>query len=200
MISRIKAVIFDLGGVLVRTVDPSPRIALADQLGTTRQELERVVFLSKSSIESEMGRISVEAHWQWVIDHYGQKELAPMEAYQQFFSGDILDQELIAHIQKIRGKWKTGLVSNAWKNSRNLYNERFDFLQNFDVLIFSSEVGVRKPDPRIFRMVLNQLDIQPQESIFVDDFEENIAGARRIGMQAILFTNTEELIRAMSSY
>ena len=113
MKNKIKAVIFDLGGVLLRTVDPGPRIALANQLRTTRGELEQLVFLSQSAIESEMGNISLETHWQWVMGHFDQEELAPMTAYQLFFSGDTLDRELIAFIRKIRKKWKTGLISNA---------------------------------------------------------------------------------------
>jgi epoxide hydrolase-like predicted phosphatase len=196
----IKAVIFDLGGVLIRTIDHAPRVALANQLHTTREELEQLIFLSHSSIKSEMGIIPFETHWNWVMSHFDQKEIDPAEIFKQFFSGDILDLELMAFIKKIRKKYKTGLLSNAWQNSRNALGMRYSFLEDFDATIFSSEVGSRKPDHRIFFEIFDQLEVQPQESIFVDDAKQNVDAARKLGMHAILFTNTEELINEISSF
>ena len=133
------------------------------------------------------------------MDYFSQKKLDPVEVNQQFFSGDNLDQELMAFVRKIKGQCKTGLLSNAWQNARRTLSERYKFLDDFDVSIFSSEVGLRKPDPRIFYLILDQLGMLPNESIFIDDFQQNIDAAFQIGMNAILFTNTKELINKISS-
>ena len=59
----IKAVIFDMGGVILRTVDAGEREALAERLGTTRRELEKVLFHSPTAFKSETGELSVREHW-----------------------------------------------------------------------------------------------------------------------------------------
>jgi len=197
--NQIKAFIFDLGGVLIKTEDPAPRIELASQFQTTREDLERWVFLSQSSIESEQGLITAEDHWHVVMDHYGQDQIDAAKFSEQFFSGDVLDQQLLEFIRKKRKKYLTGLLSNAWKNARKSLSERFNFLDDFDAVVFSSEVGIRKPDPCIYFELLGKLGFQPQESIFTDDSRENVEAARQIGMKAILFTSTQRFIKEASS-
>jgi epoxide hydrolase-like predicted phosphatase len=86
-----------------------------------------------------------------------------------------------------------GLLSNAFPEARgNLtksYPKMFDM---FDVTIFSGEVGMAKPDARIYHLVLNQLGVEPQEAVFVDDFIENVESARREGLRAIHFKNSQQ--------
>ena len=194
---QIKAIIFDMGGVLLKTVNPSPREALARAFGTTRTELEKVVFLGESSKASEIGELSDADHWQMVFDHFGQKIENYRIIYDQFFGGDAIDRELLAFAGSLSPEYKIGLLSNAWVNARILLKKRFDFLDVFDHSIFSYEVGCRKPDPKIFQEMVNRLDVQANESLFIDDFIENVEGAEKFGMQAIHFRNTQETIRAV---
>ena len=190
----IKAIIFDMGGVILRTVDPSIREQMAMRLGTTRQELEQVLFLSPTSLQSEIGELSEVEHWKVVLAHYGQPAESYPEMYAEFFSGDAIDMEMITYIEFLKTDYKLGLLSNAWMNARKNLIQLHDFLDLFDVSIFSAEVGLRKPDERIYRLMLEHLQIEPQESIFVDDFPMNIEGAAAIGMHAVHFRDREQAI------
>ena len=191
----IKAIIFDMGGVILRTVDPGKREQMAARLGTNRKDLEEMIFQGPSSIQSELGKISDEEHWKAVLAHYG----IPTDEYKEisieFSSGDAVDKEMITFIQSLKGDYKLGLLSNAWVNARKNIIPMQDYFDLFDVSIFSAEVGMRKPDERIYRLMLERLDVNPRESIFVDDFPANIEGASAIGMQAVLYRDLEQTIR-----
>lgn len=185
----IKAVIFDMGGVLLRTEDPTPRARLAAQFGLTLRELEDLVFSSVSSIRAERGEISDQEHWAWVCAQLGLPPTACQDLQDQFWAGDQLDTHLIAFIKSLRPRFKTGLLSNAWIGTRQVVQERYGFLDAFDVVVFSAEVGMRKPEAGIFHRILKQLQVAPYEAIFVDDMLPNVEGARQVGLHVIHFTH-----------
>jgi len=192
----LKAVYFDLGGVIVRTEFQSPREHLAERVGMTYEELVTIVFESKSSREASIGRISEDDHWKYVVRalHRPLKERKTL--HKEFFDGDIVDRELIAYIRSLRPRYKTGLISNAWDGLRP-YLEREKFADAFDVLTISAEVGVMKPDPAIFQHALDQLGVKPKEAVFVDDFPENITGCEAIGMRGIHFKSLEQTLKEL---
>lgn len=199
MAKTYKAVIFDMGGVILRTEDPTPRQELADEFGTKRRELEKFVFMSPTSLQSEIGMISDEEHWKIVLQHFMQTDLTPEEVYDRFFMGDKIDYELLDFAKSLKPQYQIGLLSNAWVNARKHLSKRFDFIEPFDVCIFSSEVGARKPDKEIFLIMLDRLGINPEEAIFIDDLEENVIGAEKVGMTAILFESTKQVIKRVKS-
>jgi glucose-1-phosphatase len=199
MIKKIKAVIFDMGGVLLRTVNPEPREAIARRFGTTRVELEKYVFRGPTSMQSEVGEVSDIVHWKTVLQHFGHPDENPLEVYAEYFSGDLIDQELMDYAESLKPVHKIGLLSNAWVDSRIKLGTMFHFIESFDTAIFSAEVKVRKPDEEIFQIMLNQLNVKAFESIFIDDFPENIEGAKKIGLNTILFINTQEAIRQINT-
>lgn len=189
---NIRAVMFDLGGVLLRTDDPQPRVKLAHQYGITRDELEKLVFASEISLKAESGEASPEDVWR-----YAQKTLRivdeEMTSFQDaFWAGDRLDTGLLALVQSLRGKYRTILLSNAWLGMRKNVMQRFGSLDAFEMQVFSAEVGLRKPDPGIFQHVLDLLGADPEEVVFVDDFAENIQAARRLGLRTIQFRNSQQ--------
>jgi glucose-1-phosphatase len=190
----IKAVYFDLGGVIVRTEFQAPRERLADHVGLSYEDLVRIVFESRSAQEASIGRISEEDHWKSVTRalHLPLKEKDAV--HKEFFDGDIIDRELITYIRSLRPRYRTGLISNAWDGLRP-YMEREKFADAFDALTISAEVGVMKPDAAIFQHALDQLGIQPKEAVFVDDFPENISGCEAVGMRGIRFHTPEQTLK-----
>jgi epoxide hydrolase-like predicted phosphatase len=199
MKKNYKAIIFDMGGVLLRSVDTAPREAIARRFGTTREELEKFVFRSPTSVQSEVGLVSDIFHWQSVLKHFGCTEENPLEIYAEYFSGDSIDQKLLGFAESLKPDYKIGLLSNAWVDSRNKLGALFIFIDIFDVAIFSAEVKARKPDPEIFHIMLERLGIKPEECIFIDDILENIEGAEKIGINTILFKNTQDTINEINS-
>ncbi len=189
----IRAVLFDLGGVLLRTEFDAPRQYLAERLSLEYEELLHQVFESPSARRASLGEITAEEHWaelarRW---HRPPEEIPFLSA--QFFAGDVLDRELIAFIRSLRPQFKTGLISNAWSDLR-AFIRKMRFEDAFDTIVISAEVGLVKPDARIYYLALEQLQVQPYEAIFIDDWEPNVAAAKEIGMWALQFTDRDRTL------
>jgi epoxide hydrolase-like predicted phosphatase len=115
-----------------------------------------------------------------------------------FWSSDRVDEELIDFIQTLRQHYKTGLLSNAFPDARQSLSTRFPRLLGvFDESIFSAEVKMVKPDPRIYKLMLERLGVAAEESIFVDDFSVNVEAARALGMTAIHFRTSPQARQAV---
>ncbi len=190
----IKAVIFDMGGVLVAMEDRAPRAALGLRFDKTYSELDQVVFGNKSSGRASRGEITVREHMLHVMHALGlpETDAAIAEFRAEFFGGDEVDYEMIAEIDSLRPKYKTALLSNAWDDLRGMLEEKWQIAYAFDHLTISAEVGIAKPDTGIYTFTLEKLGVAPEEAIFVDDFIENIAAARKLGMHGIHFQEKEK--------
>jgi len=188
----IRAVLFDLGGVILRTEHEAPRQHLAGRLGVEYEDLVLAVFESETSRQASLGVIREEEHWQAVakrLKHPREAELIRDE----FFAGDAIDHALVEFLRSVKSKFKTGLISNAWSGLRQ-YIIDHKFEDAFDHMIISAEVGVVKPDAKIYLMALEQLGVSPNEAVFVDDFIENVKGAQAVGMSAIHFKDPESAL------
>lgn len=190
---NIRVIMFDLGGVLLRTVDPQPRVRLASKYNVTREELEKLVFASEISLKAEAGTANPDDVWGYVQKkmRIANDELGSFK--DAFWAGDRLDDELLALINSLRGYYRTVLLSNAWIDMRKNVAQRFGTLDAFEMLVFSAEVGMRKPDPKVFQHVLDLLGADPEEVVFIDDFAENIQAARRLGLRTIQFKNSRQV-------
>ena len=192
----IKAVFFDLGGVIVRTEFQAPRQQLAERLGMEYEDLNRVVFDSDSGLRASVGEISSEDHWATVIKRLKRPASELVTIRDEFFAGDIVDRTLVDYIRSLRGPFKTGLISNAWGDLRDfIVREKFE--DAFDEMIISAEVGAMKPEPRIFQIALEKLGVSPNEAVFVDDFLINVEGAEKAGMTGIHFMDPESALKLL---
>jgi epoxide hydrolase-like predicted phosphatase len=195
----IQAIIFDIGGVLVRTMDRAPRAALARRFGMTSEALEELVFGGESGRKAQRGEITYEQQWAYVCQQldWPVKNWRVLEA--DFFAGDVLDGDLIEIIHGLHTRYKTGIISNAMSDLRTMIASKWHFEEAFDVIITSAEVGVMKPDVRIFQAALLALDVPPQATVFVDDFAHNVAGAQAVGMHAIHFRSREQVLAELET-
>jgi putative hydrolase of the HAD superfamily len=191
---KIKAVIFDFGGVLVGMVDDRPRIKLAEQLGVPLSHLDDLVFFSKSAQKASKGEIKVAQHWQAVGEALGIKPEDMPDFLEQYWSADDVNWELLDFIRSLHPRFKVGLLSNAWDDLRETMHTRWDIDGLFDELIISAEVGFVKPDPRVFHLALDRLGVQPPEAIFIDDMLVNVEAARQLGIGAIKFLDTQQTL------
>lgn len=187
MTEKIQAVIFDMGGVLLRSEDYGPREALAKEYGLTRRELEDIVFDSESAKIATIGKIDTREHWQSVFNLLkvpAEKQKAFEDA---FWHGDQLDQSLVQFLRSLRPQYKTALLSNAWSEARDKLTIQYPCIDVFDIAVFSFEVGMAKPDPEIYHLVLERIGVKPEAAIFLDDFLINIQSASEVGIHAIHF-------------
>jgi len=193
----INTVIFDMGGVLLKTENPAPREALAARFGVTRMELEAFIFMSETSLRSEVGDLSDKDHWETALRHFKQPVNDYMAVYDEYFSGDAIDQELLGFVVSLKPAYQVGLLSNAWMNARMLLDMHFNFIDVFDVSVFSSEVGMRKPDQAIFKLMLEKMGVKAENAVFIDDMPLNVEGAISAGLHAIRYTDTPQIINAL---
>lgn len=195
----IRAVIFDFGSVLVLMQDEKPRQLLADRLGVPLEELNRLVFESESAARAMLGELTIDQHWQAVGAALGvlPEDLPAVRA--QFWSADVVNQELVALIHKLRPRYKIGLLSNAWNDLRQVLATRLPIGHLFDDMLISAEVGLGKPDPRIYHLAVERLGVQPQEAIFIDDVLVNVAAARSVGLQAVHYRSNPQLFAELES-
>jgi HAD superfamily hydrolase (TIGR01549 family) len=196
----IQAVIFDFGGVLVRMVDDRPRLALAKRLGVPLSRLDDLVFFSESAQRASKGEINVGMHWEAVRVALGIRPEDMPGFLEQYWSADDVNWQLLDYIRDLHPRYKVGLLSNAWDDLRQTMHARWNIDGLFDELIISAEVGLVKPDPRIFHLAMERLSVQPEEAVFLDDIAENVEAARREGLNAIAFQDTQKAIDELNRY
>lgn len=196
----IHTVIFDLGGVLVRTEDRLPRQLLAEKYGMTYEEMDSLVYASPTSKEAGEGKISAEQHKETVLKTLG----LPLDSFNsfgdEFWAGDRLDKKLVEFIESLQGEYTTVLLSNAWDDLRPLLVNLWKIDGIFDHIFISAEVKLAKPDPRIYQHVINELQQDPSEMIFVDDFIENVKAARAEGLRAIHFRYRDQALNELAEH
>lgn len=189
----IQALYFDLGGVIVRTEDKTLRTALGQRFGMTYDEIDRFVFGCETAKLASIGRMTEEQHWMDVARRLGLPETEWQSISAAFFGGDRIDRHLLAFIEAQRPALKTGVISNAWDGLRAYMLEQ-GFLAPFDEVIVSAEVGIVKPDPRIYQLALEKLGVKAEEAVFVDDMPENIAACEALGMHGVQFKSAEQTL------
>jgi HAD superfamily hydrolase (TIGR01509 family) len=190
----IKALIFDFGGVLVRMVDDRPRLMLAEQLQVPLSHLDDLVFFSDSARRASRGEIKVDQHWMAVGDALGIPSEDMPRFLEKYWSADDVNWELLDFIKSLHPRYKIGLLSNAWDDLRQTMHERWNMEVLFDDLVISAEVGIVKPDPRIYQLAVERLGVHPDECVFIDDMLINVEAAHQQGLTAIQFVDTQQIL------
>ena len=150
----IRAVIFDFGGVLVRTEDAGGRRKWEQRLGLPLGEMERLVFGSELTGQSMVGRATQTDIWRHIGARFGLDDETLLQVRRDFRSGDRVDGELVQFLRGLRTRYKTAILSNAWPGARRMFVEYFGLGEAVDDFIISSEEGIAKPDARIYHVAL----------------------------------------------
>jgi len=194
----IRAVFFDLGGVIVRTEHQAPRQGLAERFGMDYEDIEKIVFGSPSAARASVGEITEEEHWQAVMKTLKQ----PADAYEkirdEFFGGDVVDRSIVDLLRSLKPTHHVGLISNAWDGLR-AYIQREKFDDAFHHMTISAEAKVAKPSAKIYHIALEQAGASPNEAVFVDDMPENIEACEKLGMKGIRFTDVESALKQLKA-
>jgi len=181
----IKAIIFDVGGVLIRTESRIPRANLEARLGLAPGASELLVFNGPMGIQAQTGAITSQALWASVAQELALDEAGLASFRSDFFGGDLLDLELLDLVRRLHLHYQTAIISNAMDDLLEVVTNRYPLAGAFDLIVGSAYQKVMKPAPEIFLWTLAQLGRQPNEAVFIDDFAHNIAGAQAVGMAAI---------------
>jgi HAD superfamily hydrolase (TIGR01509 family) len=195
----IKAVIWDLGGVIVRTMDTSFREKWENRLNLQPGELHDIVFDGPAGRSASVGQVGPDEVWDAIAVRFDLSHEECANLQEDFWRGDRVDHHLVAFIDRIHQGYKSGLISNAWLSLRTRIDVEWKIDYLFDDVLISAEMGVTKPDPAIYNRSLTNLDVNPENALFVDDFKVNIHAAESLGMKTVWFQSTSQTIEAVES-
>ena len=185
----VTAVSFDFGGVL--TVPPFAGLeAYGDELGLPAGTLTDW-FSGDAMAELEVGAISARDFFKRVCvecerRHRVRVDIRALAAAAA--RSEELDTEMLGLVDEVRASRATALLTNNVATAT--WRAAFPF-HLFDVVVDSSEVGLRKPHPAVYRLLLDRLGREPAEVVFVDDLEGNVAAACDIGIRGFQFTGLD---------
>jgi glucose-1-phosphatase len=191
----MEAVLFDLGGVLIKLDWTRTIRCLCEAFpGLGETETIQCLFKSELSQQFETGAISS----QDFVEGVGRQLGIPLD--HDFFLGcwnGIFSPipPMIDFLSELRGKVRLGAVSNTNPLHMSHLAGIFEFLEWFDFHVYSYEVGCTKPDKGIFETALKQAKVRPDRCFFLDDRLENVQAARALGMVSHLFIEPAEAIR-----
>jgi len=182
---KIDSIIFDWGGVLID--DPRPGLLryCADAFGVVQEDYTPVH--DSCLNEFHQGLISEQTFWREIVGKLG-KSIPNSQSswYEAFKSAYVPKSEMFVLASSLRAKgYKTALLSNTELPAVEFFYE-LDY-DMFDVLVFSCEEGMMKPDRRIYDLTLERLGSQAERAVFIDDHLDYIQGAQKVGLNTILF-------------
>jgi epoxide hydrolase-like predicted phosphatase len=199
MTVSVNGVVFDLGGVLTS----APFAGVAGYERECRLPAGSIVrYFRHDAVyhQLERGEITAREFWKSVgvrveEEHGVRIDLAALASATEASSS--VNRDAVALLRELRGLVRLALLTNNVTEASRWRHELP--LELFDAVVDSSAVGVRKPDPRIYQIILEQLGLPAHEVVFIDDFEENLPPAAALGMRTHLFTSLpqcrSELVR-----
>jgi putative hydrolase of the HAD superfamily len=110
-----------------------------------------------------------------------------------------LNVPLADYLRRLRPHYQTAILSNSFVGARREEQQRHQVEDMCDLIIYSHEVGVAKPDRRIFELTWQRLGVQPEEMLFLDNAQVHVEAAQACGIQAILFEDTTQALAALES-
>jgi len=204
--ARITAVVFDYGGVLTTPIGDSIAAWLtADGIrpdsftSTLKEWLGRNAEPGTPIHRLETGELSIEEFDALLaarLTTYDGTPVDPVGVLRRLFAGMGAAEPMYDLIANLRAAGiATALLSNSWGNTY----PRGLLAGLMDAMVISGEVGLRKPEPAIYRLALERLGVAAPEAVFVDDAEPNVLGARALGMRGVLHTDAASTRAALAA-
>ncbi|WP_405854865.1 HAD family phosphatase [Streptomyces sp. NBC_01515] len=195
-----RCLILDIGGVLELTPRTGWLARWDERLDLPPGTADRR--LTEVWDAGEIGTVTEDEVREQVAARLG---LGPVDT--ESFLADLWDEylgtpntELIDYVAGLRPHCRLGILSNSFVGARELESAAYGFDRLVDEIVYSHEIGVRKPDPRAFAVVCARLQVRPGDCLFVDDFAPNVEAARAAGMQAHLFEENAGTVARITAH
>ncbi|MEU5260366.1 HAD family phosphatase [Amycolatopsis sp. NPDC021455] len=190
----IRAAVFDIGDVLEIAPDLGVSARWEARLGLGEGELRRR--LAEVWEAGAIGAVAEDEVRQAISDRLGvargRADAIMADFWEQYLGTG--NSELIEYCRGLRPRCRTGILSNSFVGARAREQAAYGFEDLVDDIVYSHEVGLSKPDPRIYELTCARLEVRPEEMIFLDDLEPNVAAARAVGIHGIHYRDNAQAI------
>jgi putative hydrolase of the HAD superfamily len=187
--TRIRALVLDYGGVISKPQNPDNVNNMLQILSQDGNDFRSVYRSRRENYDN--GQLSGEEYWHSILHHYGLEQndsKVTKLIKEDIESWTQIDDSMIQFIKENREKLHTlAIISNMTRDCLVFIKKHFQWLELFDELTFSCDLGRNKPDAKIYEAFLSRVEITPQECLFADDLVENVNGAMKSGMNVIHF-------------
>jgi putative hydrolase of the HAD superfamily len=197
MNAMIRCVLSDLGRVIIHFDNTIFFEKIANYSSLSKEEIAELASTHSSPRRAfDSGDITA-------MEFYNQttRILEAKIDYDNFFSiyNDVfsLNSPILEIMKKLKRKYRLVLLSNTDVMRFGFIKKRFPEIMIFDDYVLSYEVGVMKPHPRIYEEAMKKAGVEARECVFIDDIEENIEAARKLGIKGILMTLQTDLEAAL---
>lgn len=193
----VRAVVFDIGGVLEYTPDLDVRGSWERRLGLPACAIgERLADVWRAGSLGEITEADVHTALRERLDCSGERAEELMADVWREYLGSA-NTELIDYARDLRTRVRTGILSNSFVGAREREQAAYGLAELTDVVVYSHEVGLAKPDPASYRLACERLGVAPEEAVFLDDVPMAVDAARECGMHAVLFRDNEQAMAAI---
>lgn len=198
----VRAVIFDVGGVLERVEEMDTWLCWCrDRIGMPDDEFRAALAGVDAGGLIGVGGMTEAEYWQewtaaFALTPRRVDEIAA--AFWDWYCGEP-DDELLAYAATLRASHRVAILSNSAPGAREQEEARYGFAATFDPIIYSHEVGLAKPDRRIYALTCERLGVRPDDAVFLDDKQACVDGANAYGMHGLLHRDTPSSIAAIDA-
>ena len=190
----IRTLLFDFGRVISAQKPARLFRGYENDLGLSSGTLNRIMFDSVLWQKTLIGELRMEEFWQAIGPQPNLYSADSIDAFRRrYYSDEKINQEVVDLIASLSGRYLLGIVSNHPPGLEE-WLRLWQISELFDTVVSSGEVGVAKPDARIFQIALDRLGAEAAETIFIDDTREHVLAARELGMIGHHFTSASSLI------
>jgi len=194
----IKGIIFDFGGVICSFDSRKFFQALAGRTARTAGEMAAIVLEADLPRRYESGRISSREFFSAVTEPCG-LSISEEEFIAEFTGIFLPIESTFRLIRALKPSFRIALLSNTNEWHFEHYIRTVEVFPLFDAVTLSYRVGEMKPGERIYRDSLRRIGLPPEECVFIDDLEENVAAAERLGIHGIHYTGHERLVASLKA-
>lgn len=195
----IKAVCFDLDGVFF-TEHSFRDFKIRVSAHSNQSELIDDVFHGSMMSDFKTNVITEETYWDYVRQTL-EVTLTNEEIFKMLRESYVVNGHVKEYVCKIReAGFATCLCSNNFITRIRELEEEFSFLRHFDTKLFSYEIGVLKPDIKIFQALVEQCGVKASEIVYSDDSEANVSGAKKLGIHTFIFNNFNQFEHALKAF
>jgi putative hydrolase of the HAD superfamily len=196
---KIQALFWDVGGVLLSNAwDHTERDLAIEHFLLSKPEFEERH--TELVVPFEEGRLSLDEYLERTV--FYQSQTFSREEFKQFMFS--LSRPKVQSLELARSlsskcEYAMATINNESRDLNKYRIQKFELAEIFDVFVSSCFVGIRKPDERIYRLALELTQFSAEECVFIDDRQENLTGAEKVGIRTVLMKDAQQLRRDLQS-